>query len=133
MWCQGRWQQVKIAKYAVACRESNIRFIPFVLSTFGKLGGDGDRFYQHLASSFRPNDPDFDSDKQLGALYMQQLQLVLRREVARMLLQGQAGYCSNDDPNAAPALDDLLDDYARLDGKSGPRQLEAGDSVDMIS
>ena len=61
-------ERVKIAKYAVACRESNIRFIPFVLSTFGKLGGDGDRFYQHLASSFRPNDPDFDSDKQLGAL-----------------------------------------------------------------
>ena len=38
------------------CRESNIQFIPFVLSIFGKLGGEGDHF-QHLASCFRPARP----------------------------------------------------------------------------
>ena len=45
-------ERVKIAKYPDACRESNIRFIPFVLSTFGKLGGEGDRFFQHLAGTW---------------------------------------------------------------------------------
>ena len=35
---------------------SNIQFIPFVLSIFGKLGGEGDHF-QHLASCFRPARP----------------------------------------------------------------------------
>ena len=34
-------ERVKFAKYADAYRESNIRFLPFVLSTFGKLGGEG--------------------------------------------------------------------------------------------
>ena len=70
---------------------------PFVLSTFGKLGCEGDRFFQYLSSGFRSADPDFDTDQHLGALYMQQPQMVLRREVARMLLQGPAGYASADD------------------------------------
>ena len=44
-------ERVKFAKYADACRETNIRFIPFVLSTFGQPGGEEeDRFFQHLAS-----------------------------------------------------------------------------------
>ena len=51
-------ERVKFAKYADAYRESNIRFLPFVLSTFGKLGGEGDRFFQHLASGFRLAGPD---------------------------------------------------------------------------
>ena len=46
-------ERVKFAKYADACRGSHMQFIPFVLSTFGKLGGEGDRFFQHLASCFR--------------------------------------------------------------------------------
>ena len=120
-------ERVKFVKYADACRESNLQFIPFVLFTFGKLGGEGDRFWQHLASSFRPNDPDFDTDIPLGTLYMQQLQMVLRREVARMLLQGQAGHSSNDNVSVNPALDDLLDDYARLEtGTLPPRPQEGG-------
>ena len=117
-------ERVKFAKYADTCRESNVRFIPFVLSTFGKLGGEGDRFFQHLSSCFRPHDPDFDSDVPLGTLCMQQLQTVLRREVARMLLQGQAGYSSPDD--VQPALHDLLDDYARLDSGLCPPSPRAG-------
>ena len=52
-------ERVKFAKYADAYRESNIRFLPFVLSTFGKLGGEGDRFFQHLASGFRLAGPDW--------------------------------------------------------------------------
>ena len=114
-------ERVKFAKYADACRESNIRFIPFVLSTFGKLGGEGDRFFQHLASSFRPADPDFDTDQHLGTLYMQQLQMVLRREIARMLLQGQAGYTAVEEAGEPSALSDLLDDYARMGAENGPK------------
>ena len=116
-------ERVKFAKYTDACRESNLRFIPFVLSTFGKLGGEGDRFFQHLASCFCPNDPDFDTDQHLGTLYMQQIQMVLRREVARMLLQGQAGYAAIENAGAASALNDLLDDYARLGDESVPLPL----------
>ena len=93
-------ERVKFAKYANACWESNIRFIPFVFFTF-----EGDRFFQQ---------PDFDMDLHLGTLYMQQLQMVLRRETARMLLHGQAGYTSVDAAGEPLTLHDLLDDCARL-------------------
>ena len=64
---------------------------------------------------------------------MQQLQMVLRREVARMLLQGQAGYAAVEDAGDASALNDLVDDYARLGGESlPPPHLQAGDH-DMIN
>ena len=104
-------ERIKLAKYSECCRESKVQFVPFVLSTFGKLGGESDRFYQHLAACFRPADTDFDSDRDLGSLYMQQLQVVLKREVARMLLQGQAGYSSSDVTVEQPLLADLVDDY----------------------
>ena len=93
---------------------------PFVLSTFGKLGCEENRFFQHLSSGFRSADPDFDTDQHLGALYMQQLQMVLHREVARMLLQGQAGYASADDDCEPSAYNNLLDDYVRMGADSGP-------------
>ena len=42
---------------------------------------------------------------------MQQLQVVLKREVARMLLQGQAGYSSSNVTTEQPMLADLVGDY----------------------
>ena len=107
---------------------------PFVLSTFGKLGCEGDRFFQDLSSGFRSADPDFDTDQHLGALYMQQLQMVLRREVARMLLQGQADYASADDDCKPSAYNDMLDDYLRMGAEYGPSPPgpHAGDN-DMLS
>ena len=106
--------RIKLAKYSECCRESNVQFVPFVLLTFGKLGGEGDRFYQNLVAFFRHADPDFDSDRDLGSLYMQQLQVVLKRDVARMLLQGEAGYSSSDVTAEQPMPADLVDDYDRL-------------------
>ena len=37
-----------------------------------------------------PHDPEFDSVQHVGAVYIKQLQIVLRREVARMLLHGKS-------------------------------------------
>ena len=80
----------------------------------------------------RPADPDFDTDKSLGTLYMQQLQMVLRRETARMLLQGQAGHTVVEAAGEPSTLNDLLDDYERLGadyGSSPPCQQACIDAM----
>ena len=56
---------------------------------------------------------------------MQQLQIVLKREVARMLLQGQAGYSSTDSPTAQPFLMELVDDCDRLEGPCPDGNIDA--------
>ena len=60
---------------------------------------------------------------------MQQLQTGLRGEVARMLLQGTAGYAAVENAGASLAISDLLDDYARLGDESVPHppRFQAGD------
>ena len=87
-------ERVKFVKYADACPESNIRFIPLVLSTFGKLGGEGDRFYQHLASLPTPRPRLRQQYSPRNNVDATTPGAIARREVARMLLQGRAGYSS---------------------------------------
>ena len=52
---------------------------------------------------------------------MKQLQMVLRGEIARLLLQGQAGYNIAEVQGEQPVLVDL---HARLGGDSGPSDSE---------
>ena len=67
---------------------SNMNFTPFVLTTFGKLGSGSAAFLSDLIKGLPKHDlmplERLEQERQ----YQQQLQLALKREVARMLLQG---------------------------------------------
>ena len=80
-------ESVKHAKYTDCCRQSNVSLTAFVLSSFGMLGEEAERFFRCVCMARRRRALD-DDDPQDVRRYMQQLQITLKREVARMLLQG---------------------------------------------
>ena len=80
-------EAAKITQYDSVCCQSNIEFKPFVLSTFGKLGSEAAALFEDLVKLQPESQLDTD-DK--ASQYQQQLQLALKREIARMLLQGQS-------------------------------------------
>ena len=84
---QDRVEKSKSRKYAEACAQSNVQFSPFVLSTFGRLGSSSGLLYADL---IRATSGHHTERTERAAQFQQQLQLALKREVARMLLQGQA-------------------------------------------
>ena len=79
--------RVKSNHYSEKCSESNVQFAPFVLSTFGKMGDDARDLLRDLAKA-RRGVGTLTPEAVLVHQYQQQLQVVLRRQVARMLLQG---------------------------------------------
>ena len=128
-------ERVKRAKYAESCEKSNVAFMPIVLSTFGMSGADGTLFCNQLASAMRCSSEEEDATPNRRRQLSQQLQITLKREVARMLLQGVHGQLlssANDTDNEAgveahPPEDndvlaaDLVDEHARLTDTLRPR------------
>ena len=109
---------VKVTKYGQSCNESKVSFLPFVLSTFGQLGADADHYCRHLASGLRLS---ANVGERKGIELMQQLQTTLKREVARMLLQGCPFSVPADDegdtepcPSEVALLNDLVEEYELL-------------------
>ena len=101
-------ERVKIQKYSRECAESNVTFVPFVLSTFGMLGSDAGQFFHHLTSAFRLSGSSDIEGSDVAFLYMSQLQITLKRQIARMLLQGTSGLGPTDfDDGALLCEDDL--------------------------
>ena len=111
---------VKHAKYDECCRQSNVSLTAFVLSTFGMLGDEAERFFRCVSMARRRRWLDED-DPRDARRYMQQLQITLKREVARMLLQGPLdlvqgqplGQTSSVEPSDAYTVDGC-DDIERL-------------------
>ena len=131
-------ERVKFAKYADACRGSHMQFIPFVLSTFGKLGGEGDRFFQHLASCFRrPPRPRLRQRPAPGsraATY--NLHAATSNGAAAQIRANAASKTSSTKPPSEQrALADPFDEYAHLDGHSGHRlpRRQAGEKNEKLA
>ena len=83
-----RVKELKIAKYAEVCQSSNMNFTPFVLTTFGRLGSGSAAFLADLIKGLPQHDLTPAEKRDQTRQYHQQLQLALKREVARMLLLG---------------------------------------------
>ena len=120
-------ERVKHNKYDEGCRQSSVVFSPFVLSTFGRLGVEADRFFRSLTSALHRRLLILDNGLD-GRKYQQQLQVALKREVARMLLQGIIDTGTTDPPPsqdqgedsvAQEVLDDFEHVYALLEADSG--------------
>ena len=124
---------VKHTKYTECCRQSNTSLNAFVLSTFGMLGEEAERFFRCISMARRRRALD-DDDPQDLRRYMQQLQITLKREIARMLLQGpldcahgstlnQQSSLEQPDAYSADGCDDTERVLQALSSDSEPMQL----------
>ena len=80
-------ERVKHSKYDQCCNESNVTLIPFVLSTFGLLGAEAERFFHGVTAAARRRAVVDDIILE-RTQYLQQTLISLNREIARQLLQG---------------------------------------------
>ena len=76
-------EQEKRNKSESACQAAGVQFAPFALSTFGRMGDTAQSIFHDLVASMPDSRQGPEQSK-----FMQQLQLALKREIARMLLQG---------------------------------------------
>ena len=94
-----------------------------MLSTFGPIGSDGTQFCNQLASGFRCNADVEDIAQNKQHQLSQQLQITLKREIARMLLQGTHGqFCLSPSPRTAGA-----------DGEEAFRDEQLPDEADALA
>jgi len=80
-------EQRKRVKHGPSCAAANVAFEPFSMSSFGQLGASARSMFSDLVALV-PEVGSKDEKKERIRHYDQQLQLALKRDIARMLLQG---------------------------------------------
>ncbi len=80
-------EQRKRDKNGPLCAAARVAFEPFAMSTFGRLGESSSKLFKELIALL-PEAASKDEREKLSRRYSQQLQLALKRDIARMLLQG---------------------------------------------
>jgi hypothetical protein len=107
----------KHLKYDNSLAAVHLQFKPFILTTFGQLGAESSEFLDALLHYLVPSDSSHVERGTLISHYHQQLQIALKREIARMLLQGTQWHSpeSADNPQCdmcSMAADQNMDDGA---------------------
>jgi len=79
-------EQGKRRKHGPTCAAAKVSFEPFGVSTFGILGNSASALFKDIIALLQAATKE--ERAALETLYGQQLQLALKRDIARMLLQG---------------------------------------------
>jgi hypothetical protein len=79
-------EKMKCDRYDDSCAQEGVRFSPFVLTTFGTPGPLTQTFFKDLVNLLVPPGSSKQQATYVQQQYMQQLQLRLKRDIARVLL-----------------------------------------------
>ena len=121
----------KHTHYDSQCSADHIKFFPFVLTTFGSMGSETARLFSEIITLHYPSDSTPKEQDKIYHQYQSQLQVRLKRDIARMLLQGYLPPSGELEEQPSIHLTELSNSRAQYEGDENTRLAEILEAVEI--